>query len=180
MRPGASLEELRRSLIGRSVRGSRLKRGSAYLSDKLDWPKEVPRPRLRPAPSLLCYTSPMEIDVELRRRDKVTSPGTEFMAAYRRAWDCPSLRLTRSWIDPACPGFNEFRAAAFQAAVSKARAGVDCVVKAEAPGTVAGASQRESTLSYRPHPLIGRIDAWGLGRYERGSSNCEKPGRGGR
>ena len=45
----------------------------------------------------------------------VTSPGTACMAAYQKAWDRPKLRLTRSWIDPASP------AAAFQAAVSKAR-----------------------------------------------------------
>jgi hypothetical protein len=64
----------------------------------------------------------VEIDVDLDGDEIiVTSPGTEFKAAYRRGWDRPSLRLTRSWIDPASPGFNEFRAAAFRAALSKAR-----------------------------------------------------------
>ena len=64
----------------------------------------------------------MELHVEVDGDEiVVTRLGTEFMAAYRRAWDRLNLRLTRSWIDPASPGSDEFRAQAFQAAVGKAR-----------------------------------------------------------
>jgi hypothetical protein len=42
------------------------------------------------------------------------------MAAYQKAGAGPNLRLTPSWIDP-LSGITEFRAHAFQAAVSKAR-----------------------------------------------------------
>lgn len=53
----------------------------------------------------------------------VTKPGTDFMMAYRKRPNLPNLVLARSWIDPtvASPFTNEFRAHAFQAAVSKAR-----------------------------------------------------------
>ena len=53
----------------------------------------------------------------------VTKPGTEMMSAYRKASDRPDLILTRSWVEPTVtsPGIAEFRAHAFQAAVSKAR-----------------------------------------------------------
>ena len=64
----------------------------------------------------------MDLNVELDGDEiVVTSPGTACMAAYQKAWDRPKLRLTRSWIDPASPAVHEFRAHAFQAAVSKAR-----------------------------------------------------------
>ena len=45
------------------------------------------------------------------------------MLAYRRRPDQPNLVLTRSWVDPrnTSPAVSEFRAHAFQAAVSKAR-----------------------------------------------------------
>ena len=53
----------------------------------------------------------------------VTKPGTDFMLAYRKRLDSPTLMLTRSWVDPhiTSPAISEFRAHAFQAAVSKAR-----------------------------------------------------------
>ena len=48
--------------------------------------------------------------------------GTDFMLAYRKRPDSPTLKLTRSWVDPhtTSPAVSEFRASAFQAAVSKA------------------------------------------------------------
>ena len=53
----------------------------------------------------------------------VTKPGTDFMLAYRKRSDSPNLVLTRSWLAPtvSSPEISEFRAQAFQAAVSKAR-----------------------------------------------------------
>ena len=53
----------------------------------------------------------------------ITRPGTDMMTAYRKAPDRPNLVLTRSWLDPhvMSPEISEFRAQAFQAAVSKAR-----------------------------------------------------------
>jgi hypothetical protein len=53
----------------------------------------------------------------------VTRPGTDMMTAYRKAPDSPTLKLTRSWVDPhiTSPEISEFRAHAFQAAVTKAR-----------------------------------------------------------
>jgi hypothetical protein len=53
----------------------------------------------------------------------VTMPGTDFMLAYRKRPDSPNLVLTRSWEKPTVtsPEISEFRAHAFQAAVSKAR-----------------------------------------------------------
>ena len=45
------------------------------------------------------------------------------MTAYRKRPDSPTLNLTRSWVDPhtTSPAIAEFRAQAYQAAVSKAR-----------------------------------------------------------
>ena len=53
----------------------------------------------------------------------VTKPGTDFMLAYRKRPESPTLKLTRSWVDPHTVSLpiREFRAQAFQAAVSKAR-----------------------------------------------------------
>jgi hypothetical protein len=53
----------------------------------------------------------------------VTRPGTDMMTAYRKRPDSPNLVLTRSWEKPTVtsPEISEFRAKAFQAAVSKAR-----------------------------------------------------------
>jgi hypothetical protein len=53
----------------------------------------------------------------------VTKPGTDFMLAYRKRPDSRNLVLTRSWEKPTVtsPEISEFRAHAFQAAVSKAR-----------------------------------------------------------
>ena len=65
----------------------------------------------------------MDLHVELLGDEIViTRPGTDFMTAYRRP-DSPTLKLTRSWVDPhiTSPAVNEFRAQAFQAAVAKSR-----------------------------------------------------------
>jgi hypothetical protein len=53
----------------------------------------------------------------------VTKPGTDFMLAYRKRSVSPNLVLTRSWenLTVMSPEISEFRAHAFQAAVSKAR-----------------------------------------------------------
>jgi hypothetical protein len=53
----------------------------------------------------------------------VTRSGTDFLVAYRKTSDRPNLVLSRSWLPPteATAFTNQFRAAAFQAAVSKAR-----------------------------------------------------------
>ena len=53
----------------------------------------------------------------------VTRPGTDFMTAYRKRRDSPTLKLTRraGFRTPHPPAVSEFRAAAFHAAVSKAR-----------------------------------------------------------
>ena len=53
----------------------------------------------------------------------ITRPGTDMMTAYRKRPDSPNLVLSRSWLEPtvSSPEINEFRAHAFQAAVSKAR-----------------------------------------------------------
>ena len=66
----------------------------------------------------------MDLHVELLGDEiVVTRPGTEFLLAYRKRPDSPTLKLTRSWVDPhiMSPEISEFRAHAFQAAVSKAR-----------------------------------------------------------
>ena len=53
----------------------------------------------------------------------VTKPGTDFMLAYRKRPESPTLKLTRSWVGPhiTSPEISEFRAHAFQAAVAKSR-----------------------------------------------------------
>ena len=66
----------------------------------------------------------MDIEVKFDGKEIiVTKPGTDFMLAYRKRLDSPTLMLTRSWVDPhiTSPAISEFRAHAFQAAVSKAR-----------------------------------------------------------
>ena len=66
----------------------------------------------------------MDLHVELLGAEiVVTRPGTAFMTAYRKWPDSPTLSLTRSWVDPhtTSPAVSEFRAAAFQVAVRKAR-----------------------------------------------------------
>ena len=66
----------------------------------------------------------MDIQVKFDGKEIiVTKPGTDFMVAYRKRSDSPTLKLTRSWVDPniTSPEVSEFRAHAFQAAVSKAR-----------------------------------------------------------
>ena len=59
----------------------------------------------------------------LRKEIIVTKPGTDFMVAYRKSADSPTLKLTRSWVGPhiTSPAISEFRSHAFKAAVSKAR-----------------------------------------------------------
>ena len=67
---------------------------------------------------------PMNVQVKFDGTEIiVTRPGTDTMTAYRKASDRPNLILTRSWVDPhsTSPAVSEFRAHAFQAAVSKAR-----------------------------------------------------------
>ena len=69
---------------------------------------------------------PIAMDIEVKLDGEeiiVTKPGTDFMLAYRKRPDSPTLKLTRSWVDPhiTSPAISEFRAHAFQAAVSKAR-----------------------------------------------------------
>jgi hypothetical protein len=66
----------------------------------------------------------MDLHVELLAEEiLVTRPGTDFLTAYRKRPDSPTLKLSRSWVDPriTSPEISEFRAHAFQAAVSKAR-----------------------------------------------------------
>jgi hypothetical protein len=66
----------------------------------------------------------MELEVKLDGEEIiVTKPGTDFMLAYRKNPDRPNLMLWRSWVDIhiTSPAISEFRAHAFQAAVSKAR-----------------------------------------------------------
>jgi hypothetical protein len=66
----------------------------------------------------------MDIEVKFDGEEIiVTKRGTDFMLAYRNRSDRPNLVLTRSWVDPhtTSPAVSEFRAHAFQAAVSKAR-----------------------------------------------------------
>jgi hypothetical protein len=66
----------------------------------------------------------MDIEVKFDGNEIiVTKPGTDFMLAYRKRPDSPNLVLTRSWLEPTVmsPEISEFRAHAFQAAVSKAR-----------------------------------------------------------
>ena len=66
----------------------------------------------------------MELHVKFDGTDIiVTRPGTDMMTAYRKVADRPNMILTRSWLHPhiVSPKISEFRAQAFQAAVSKAR-----------------------------------------------------------
>jgi hypothetical protein len=66
----------------------------------------------------------MDIEVKFDGAEIIiTKPGTDFMLAYRKRPDSPTLKLTRSWVDPhiTSPAISDFRAHAFQAAVSKAR-----------------------------------------------------------
>ena len=56
----------------------------------------------------------MELHVEVDGDEiVVTRLGTEFMAAYRRAWDRLNLRLTRSWIDAISPKVKRLAAEAW-------------------------------------------------------------------
>ena len=69
-------------------------------------------------------TSIMNIEVKFDGEEIiVTKPGTDFMLAYRKRPESPTLKLTRSWVNPhtTSPAVNEFRAQAFQVAVSKSR-----------------------------------------------------------
>ncbi len=66
----------------------------------------------------------MDIEVKFDGEEIiVTRPDTDFMLAYRKRPDQPNLVLTRSWVEPtvASPQISEFRAQAWQAALSKAR-----------------------------------------------------------
>ena len=99
----------------------------------------------------------MDIEVKFDGEEIiVTKPGTDFMLAYRKRPDTPTLKLTRSWVGPhiTSPAVNEFRAQAFQAAVAKSReAGVDRVGKPRAAWdsyTPRGGGIAEA------HPKLGR------------------------
>jgi hypothetical protein len=66
----------------------------------------------------------MDLKVELKGDEIVVlKPGTDFLLAYCKRPDSPQLVLTRSWEKPTVtsPEISEFRAHAFQTAVSKAR-----------------------------------------------------------
>lgn len=66
----------------------------------------------------------MVVQVELEGDEIIiTRPGTDFLVAYRKTPDGPNLALSRSWISPneAAVFTNKFRAAAFHAALVKAR-----------------------------------------------------------
>ena len=66
----------------------------------------------------------MDIEVKFDGKEIiVTRRGIDFMIAYRKRPDSPTLKLTRSWVGPhiTSPDISEFRAKAFQAALSKAR-----------------------------------------------------------
>ena len=68
--------------------------------------------------------SALDLHVKFDGREIIViRPGTDMMTAYRKAPDRPNLVLTRSWLEPtvSSPEISEFRAHAFQAAVSKAR-----------------------------------------------------------
>ena len=72
----------------------------------------------------MVIPSIMDIEVKFDGEEIIiTRPETDFILAYRKRPDSPNLVLTRSWIEPtiASPMINEFRALAFQAAISKAR-----------------------------------------------------------
>jgi hypothetical protein len=66
----------------------------------------------------------MDLKVEFEAEEiVVTRPGSNMLMSYRKAANRPNLILTRSLLDPtvSSPEISEFRAHAFQAAVSKAR-----------------------------------------------------------
>ena len=52
----------------------------------------------------------------LRKEIIVTKPGTDFMVAYRKSADSPTLKLTRSWVGPhiTSPAISEFRSHALR------------------------------------------------------------------
>jgi hypothetical protein len=82
------------------------------------------RPRSSPLRGLFLGRFIMELEVKFDGAEIiVTKPWTDFMLAYRKRPNQPNLVLTRSWVDPetTSPTVSEFRAHAFQAAVSKAR-----------------------------------------------------------
>jgi hypothetical protein len=64
----------------------------------------------------------VELHVELDG-DEIVVAGADFLVTYRKRFDSRTLKLTRSWEKPTVtsPDISEFRAHAFQAAVSKAR-----------------------------------------------------------
>jgi hypothetical protein len=64
-----------------------------------------------------------EISVEVQGGSIiVTKPGTDFTLIYEKHPAAPVLVLTHSWVSPTTtsPAVSEFRAQAFQAAVTKA------------------------------------------------------------
>jgi hypothetical protein len=64
----------------------------------------------------------MDLHVELDGDEiLVTSPGTDFLLAYRKTPDRQNLELIKSWPLVTSRAVSEFRALAFQAAVDKAR-----------------------------------------------------------
>jgi hypothetical protein len=81
----------------------------------------------------------MNLHVELDGEEiVVTRPGTDMMTGYRKSPDSPTLVLTLSWVEPtvSSPEISEFRAHAFQAAVSKARESRVDTVGVELPSAI--------------------------------------------
>jgi hypothetical protein len=57
--------------------------------------------RLRSAP--FCFVKAVQMDLKVKFDGEeiiITKPGTDFMLAYRKRPDSPTLKLTRSWVDP--------------------------------------------------------------------------------
>ena len=62
---------------------------------------------------------PIAMDIEVKFDGTeiiVTEPGTDFMFAFRKRSDSPTLKLTRSWVGPhiTSPAISEFRPTPFR------------------------------------------------------------------
>jgi hypothetical protein len=125
----------------------------------------------------------MDIEVKFDGAEIIiTKPGTDFMLAYRKRPDSPTLKLTRSWVDPhiTSPAISDSRAHAFQAAVSKARE-----IK-QKPRCGGGRGFARDTFSLIGRSVGGHATKRGLGvgllgyqtREAKRGSFCTKPGSG--